>query len=85
MGGGGLNGGGSLSPGFTAFEAGLEEKNFYSTEFSSRSDVSEKSYDIADGRVSSHSINRRDLKSSTTYTQGRIPILGNGQSSKSVC
>jgi actin-binding LIM protein len=64
--------GGSLSPGFTAFEAGLEEKNFYSTEFSSRSDVSEKSYDIADGRVSSHSINRRDLKSSTTYTQGRI-------------
>ena len=85
VGGGGLNGGGSLSPGFTAFEAGLEEKNFYSTEFSSRSDVSEKSYDIADGRVSSHSINRRDLKSSTTYTQGRIPILGNGQSSKSVC
>jgi hypothetical protein len=67
----GLNGG-SFSPGFTAFEAGLEDKAFYSTEFSSRSDVSEKSYDIADGRVSSHSINRRDLKSSTTYTQGRI-------------
>ena len=34
---------GSMSPGFTAFEAGLGEKT-YSTDFSSRSDLSEKSF-----------------------------------------
>lgn len=52
---------GSVSPGFTAFEAGLGEKT-YSTDFSSRSDLSERSY--PDGGRG------RDLRSSTTYTQG---------------
>lgn len=54
---------GSLSPGFTAFEAGLGEKT-YSTDFSSRSDLSEKSFQQHDAR--------RDLRASTTYTQGLV-------------
>merc|ERR1740128_69871 len=60
---------GSLSLGYSQFEAGLDPT--YSAEFSSRSDLSEKSsVDLPDGRVSSATVNRRDLKSSTTYTQG---------------
>lgn len=54
---------GSMSPGFTAFEAGLGEKT-YSTDFSSRSDLSEKSFH--------HDATRRDLRASTTYTQGLV-------------
>ena len=54
---------GSMSPGFTAFEAGLGEKT-YSTDFSSRSDLSEKSFH--------HDTARRDLRASTTYTQGLV-------------
>merc|ERR1719323_2826745 len=50
---------GSASPGFIAFEAGLGDKT-YSTDFSSRSDLSERSFPVE----------RRDLRSSTTYTQG---------------
>ena len=81
---------GSLSPGYAGFEAGLEEKT-YSTEFSSRSDLSEKSYNETDGRTEGRShgrtdgrtegrtegrtavtstVHRRDLRPSTTYTQG---------------
>lgn len=54
---------GSLSPGFTAFEAGLGEKT-YSTDFSSRSDLSERSFH--------HEAARKDLRASTTYTQGLV-------------
>ena len=62
---------GSLSPaGYAAFEGGLGEKT-YSTEFSSRSDLSEKSYNEPDGRTAvTSTVQRRDLRPSTTYTQG---------------
>lgn len=64
----GMNG--SLSPGFTAFEAGLGDKT-YSTEFSSRSDLSERSFnDATDSRATTTGFQRRDIRSSTTYTQG---------------
>jgi len=73
---------GSLSPGFTAFEAGLGDKT-YSTEFSSRSDLSEKSFnDATDARVTS-TVNRRDLRASTTYTQGLRNISTSEQSGRS--
>ena len=59
--------------GYSQFEAGLDPT--YSAEFSSRSDLSEKSsVDLPDGRVSSATVNRRDLKSSTTYTQGMFDV-----------
>ena len=59
--------------GYSQFEAGLDQT--YSAEFSSRSDLSEKSsVDLPDGRVSSATVNRRDLKSSTTYTQGMSDV-----------
>ena len=59
--------------GYSQFEAGLDPT--YSAEFSSRSDLSEKSsVDLPDGRVSSATVNRRDLKSSTTYTQGKSDV-----------
>jgi len=89
----GLNG--SLSPagGFAAFEAGLGEKT-YSTEFSSRSDLSEKSYNEPDGRngvermegrsAVTSTVHRRDLRPSTTYTQGLRHISTAEPSGRSV-
>ena len=81
---------GSLSPGFSAFEAGLIGDKTYSTEFSSRSDLgSERSFTGVDG---GHRITvtprptenqRRDIRASTTYTQGfRNISVGNEQSGR---
>jgi hypothetical protein len=77
---------GSLSPGggYGAFEAGLGEKT-YSTEFSSRSDLSEKSYNEPDGRTAvTSTVHRRDLRPSTTFTQGLRHISTTEPSGRSV-
>ena len=61
---------GSFTPGnYSQFEAGLSNKT-HSTDFSMRSDASEHSIDIPDSMMSTAINSRRDIKSSTTYTQG---------------
>ena len=65
-----VSNGGSFTPGnYSQFEAGLSHKT-HSTDFSMRSDASEHSIDIPDSMMSTAINSRRDIKSSTTYTQG---------------
>ena len=61
---------GTFTPGnYSQFEAGLSNKT-HSTDFSMRSDASDHSIDIPDSMMSTAINSRRDIKSSTTYTQG---------------
>lgn len=82
---------GSMSPGFTAFEAGLMGDKTYSADFSSRSDIcSEKSFTGVDGGGQGGPVapkivggQRGDIRASTTYTQGLRNISTGSQGGRS--